>query len=48
MTLIQNKHDPKVIEKNFANKKEAHILSKYKKEKIIKIHPWRPEIFKFL
>ena len=42
------KHDAKVIEKNFDNKKDAHILSKYKKEKIIKIHHWNPEIFKFL
>ena len=42
------KHDPKVIEKNFDNKKDAHILSKYNKEKIIKIHHWSPEIFKFL
>ena len=32
------KHDPKVIEKNCDNKKDAHILSKYNKEKIIKIH----------
>ena len=37
------KHGPKVIEK-----KDAHILSKYNKEKIIKIHHWSPEIFKFL
>ena len=48
MTLIQKKHDPKVIEKNFVNKKDAHILSKCNKEKIIKIHHWSPEIFKFL
>ena len=48
MTLIQKKHDPKVIEKNFHNKKDAHILSKYNKEKIIKIHHWSPEIFKLL
>ena len=41
------KHDPKVVEKNFAYKKDAHILSKYNKEKI-KIHHWSPEIFKFL
>ena len=41
------KHDAKVIEKNFAIKKDAHILSKYNKEKIIKIHHWSPEIFKF-
>ena len=34
MTLIEKKHDPKVI-KNFDNKKDAHILSKYTKEKII-------------
>ena len=47
MTLIEKKHDPKVI-KNFDNKKDAHILSKYNKEKIIKIHHWSPEIFKFL
>ena len=47
MTLII-KHDLKVIEKNFDNKKDAHILSKYNKEKIIKIHHWSPEIFKFL
>ena len=44
----RKKHDPKVIEKNFYNKKDAHILSKYNKEKIIKIHHWSPEIFKFL
>ena len=48
MTLIKKKYDPKVIEKNFDNKKGAHILSKYNKEKIIKIHHWSPEIFKFL
>ena len=48
MTLIEKKHYPKVIEKNFDNKKDAHILSKYNKEKIIKIHHWSPEIFKFL
>ena len=42
------KHDPKVIEKNFDNKKDVHILSKYNKEKIIKIHHWSPEEFKFL
>ena len=38
------KHNLKVIEKNFHNKKDAHILSKYNKDNIIKI----PEIFKFL
>ena len=48
MTLIQKKHDPKVIEKNFDNKKGVHILSKYNKEEIIKIHHCSPEIFKFL
>ena len=48
MTLIQKKHDPKVIERSFDNKKDVHILSKYNKEKIIKIHHWSPEIFKFL
>ena len=32
------KHDPKVIERSFDNKKDVHILSKYNKEKIIKIH----------
>ena len=48
MTLIEKEHDPKVIEKNFDNKKGAHILSKYNKEKIIKIHQWSPEVFKFL
>ena len=42
------KHDPKVIEKNFDNKKDVHILSKYNKEEIIKIHHRSPEIFKFL
>ena len=50
MTLIEKKHDSKVIEKNFDNKKYAHILSKYNKEKIIMIHDiphWRPEIFYF-
>ena len=41
-------YDAKVIEKNFANKKDAHILSKYNKEQIIMIHYWSPEIFKFL
>ena len=45
---MEKKHYPKVIEKNFDNKKDAHILSKYNKEKIIKIHHWSPEIFKFL
>ena len=48
MTLIEKKHDPEVIEKNFDNKKDAHILSKYNKGKITKIHHWSPEIFKFL
>ena len=42
------KHDPKVIEKNFDNKKNAHILFKYNKEKIINIHHWSPEMFNFL
>ena len=32
------KHDPKVIEKTFDNREDAHILSKCNKEKIIKIH----------
>ena len=45
MTLTEKKHDPKVIEKNFDNKKDAHILSKYNKEKIIVIHHWSPKIF---
>ena len=48
MSLIKKKHDLKVVEKNFDNKKDAHILSKYKKEKIIKIHHWSLQIFKFL
>ena len=48
MTLIEKKHDQKVIEKNFDNKKDVHILSKYNKEEIIKIHHRSPEIFKFL
>ena len=47
MTLIE-KNDPKVIEKNIDNKKDAHILSKYNNEEIIKTHHWSPEIFKFL
>ena len=42
------KHYPKVIEKNFDNKKGAHILSKYNKEKIVKFHDWSPDIFKVL
>ena len=42
------KHDPKVIEKNFDNKKDAYILCKCNKEKIIKINHWIPEIFQFL
>ena len=46
MTLIEKNLDPKVIEKNFDNKKAAYILSKYNKEKIIKIHHWSPEKFK--
>ena len=32
------KHNPKVIEKTFDNREDAHILSKCNKEKIIKIH----------
>ena len=46
--FYQKKHDPKVTEKNFDNRKDAHILSKYNNEKIIKILHWNPEIFKFL
>ena len=42
------KHDPKVIQEKFDNKKDGHILCKYNKEKIFKIHHWSPEIFKFL
>ena len=48
MTLIEKKHDAKVIERSFDKKKDVHILSKYNKEKIIKIHHWNTEIFKFL
>ena len=42
------KYDPMVIQKNFGNKKGAHTFSKYNKEKIIRIHHWSPEKFKFL
>ena len=44
------KHDRKVIEKNFDNKKDAHILSKYNKKKIVEIHNynWSTEIFHFM
>ena len=42
------KHGSKVIEKNFDNKKYAHILYKYNNERIIGIHHWRPEIFHYM